>query len=149
MVALQERLTREAQAMAQLAHPNVVTVYDLFSHEQQLFIAMELIDGPSLARWLQRPGRTWREVLDAFVQAGEGLNERARRGARASRLQARHVLVDEARRRVCVTDFGLACLGASAAPGFADVRVSAGTAVTPDRVADGHAGIHGARAVSR
>jgi len=58
----QNRLLREAQAMARLSHPNVVTVYDLVLDGHRLFIAMELIDGVSLATWLRANASGWRKV---------------------------------------------------------------------------------------
>ncbi len=68
-----ERFLREAQALARLSHPNVVTVYDVESAEGQDFIAMELVEGVSLRRWLLDKRRPWREVLAHFLDAGRGL----------------------------------------------------------------------------
>ncbi|EDM76639.1 serine/threonine kinase family protein [Plesiocystis pacifica SIR-1] len=68
------RLQREAQAMAKVSHPNVVAVYDVGRHglDEQVFIAMEYVDGPTLAEWT-RERRPWREILDVFIGAGRGL----------------------------------------------------------------------------
>src|SRR5687768_3429101 len=66
------RLQREAQAMARLSHPNVVTVHDVGAAGDHVFLAMELVDGVTLKRWLMEP-RTPREVLAMFVEAGSGL----------------------------------------------------------------------------
>src|SRR5262245_27093163 len=57
-VAMQERLRREAQAMAQLAHPNVVAVHDVGVFEDRVFVAMEYIEGVTLAEWLVERKRT-------------------------------------------------------------------------------------------
>ncbi len=68
------RLVREARAMARLSHPNVVTVYDVVAiGEDQLLVAMELVEGRTLRAWLAERLRTWREVVSVFVQAGRGL----------------------------------------------------------------------------
>ncbi|MBL9104375.1 MAG: protein kinase, partial [Myxococcales bacterium] len=69
----QARLLREAQAMARLAHPNVVTVHEVGTFGDQVFIAMEFIAGTTLKRWLRRARRGWQEVVPVFVQAGRGL----------------------------------------------------------------------------
>src|SRR3954447_19350400 len=69
----QIRLLREAQAMARLNHPNVIAVHDVGTLDDQVFVAMELVDGGTLKGWLKQP-RTWREVVDVFLQAGRGLS---------------------------------------------------------------------------
>ena len=66
------RFQREAQALARLSHPNVVTVHEVGDADGRLFLAMEFIHGQDLARWLCAEPN-WRVVLDAFVQAGKGL----------------------------------------------------------------------------
>src|SRR5215471_10285336 len=67
------RLLREAQAIARLSHPNVVVVYDVGTFQDSMFIAMEFVEGHTLGYWLQAKPRTWREVLDVFLEAGRGL----------------------------------------------------------------------------
>jgi len=66
------RLLREAQALAKLSHPNVVTVYEVGLAGDDPFVAMELVEGETLLAWMQKP-RTVREVLDIFIAVGHGL----------------------------------------------------------------------------
>lgn len=67
------RLQREAQAIARLSHPNVVAVHDVGAMDDQVFIAMELVEGMDLARWQAAERRTRAELLELFFQAGTGL----------------------------------------------------------------------------
>ncbi len=66
------RLLREAQAMAKVSHPNVITVFDVGTLGESVFVAMELVVGEDLRAWLDRP-RSVDEILAVFVQAGRGL----------------------------------------------------------------------------
>ncbi len=68
----EQRLLREAQALARLAHPNVVRVYDVDEIDDRLCMAMEMIQGEPLHRWQRQP-RPWPEVLEVYRQAGRGL----------------------------------------------------------------------------
>jgi serine/threonine-protein kinase len=99
------RLQREAQAMARLNHPNVVSVFDVGTVGDQIFVAMELVDGVALAEWQQEP-RRWRELLDVFVAAGRGLAAAHAVGIVHRDFKPHNVMV--AGRRVVVLDFGLA-----------------------------------------
>jgi tetratricopeptide (TPR) repeat protein len=101
------RLLREAQAMARLAHPNVVAVYDAGTFAGRVFITMELVEGLSLRHWLRAAHRTWREVLALFRQAGRGLAAAHAAGLVHRDFKPANVLVNKDG-RVQVTDFGLA-----------------------------------------
>jgi tetratricopeptide (TPR) repeat protein len=104
--AMQARLRREAQAMARLSHPNVVPVFDIGSHDGQLFVAMELVAGDSLRSWVQRT-RPWPAVVSLFVKAGDGLVAAHAAGLLHHDFKPDNVMIgrgDVPR----ITDFGLA-----------------------------------------
>ena len=65
-------LLAEAQALARLAHPNVIHVYEVGETRERVFIAMEFVRGQTLRQWLRQP-RPWPEVVAMFLQAGRGL----------------------------------------------------------------------------
>ena len=101
------RLLREARAMARLTHRNVVTVHEVDSVGGRDYVAMELIDGATLAEWLRIAPRTPNEIVAAFVAAGRGLA-----AAHAAGLVHRdfkpHNVLRRSDGRIAVTDFGLA-----------------------------------------
>ena len=102
------RLKREAQAIAQLNHPNVVGVYDVGTTDAgDVYIAMEFIEGDTLTTWLKKWPRTWREILEVFHQAARGLMAAHSVGLLHRDFKPDNVLVG-ADGRVRVTDFGLA-----------------------------------------
>lgn len=105
---LRVRLLQEAEAMARLAHPNVVTVHDAGVHDGRVFIVMEHVEGETLAAWLgATPARHPREILDAFVAAGRGLQAAHDAGLIHGDFKPHNVLVGRDG-RARVTDFGLA-----------------------------------------
>ncbi len=103
----QERLLAEARAMAGLSHPNVITVHDVGALGDDVFVAMELVEGPTLKGWLAEKSRSVREVLAIFVAAGRGLAAAHRVGLVHRDFKPENVMVG-ADGRVRVTDFGLA-----------------------------------------
>jgi eukaryotic-like serine/threonine-protein kinase len=103
----QQRMQREAQALARLSHPNVVQVYEVGMHDGAIFLAMEFVTGQTLGAWTRAATRTLPEILDAYLQAGRGLAAAHHVG-----LVHRDFKPDNCMRaddgRVRVLDFGLA-----------------------------------------
>ena len=100
-------LVREATAMARLAHPNVIHVYEVGENEGRVFLAMEFVRGPNLRGWLKEAERGWPEVVAMFVQAGRGLSAAHQAGLVHCDFKPENVLVGQDG-RVRVLDFGLA-----------------------------------------
>ena len=70
---LRRRIVREAQALARVSAPNVVHVYEVGEIDEQMFIAMEFVNGMTLTRWQETEPRTWQETLRMYTAAGQGL----------------------------------------------------------------------------
>ena len=103
---LEARLLREGKAMARLSQPEVITVHDVGRHGDQLFIAMEFVEGGTLRRWLAASPRTTEEILAVFVQAARGLAASHEVGLVHRDFKPDNVLV-RTDGRVLVSDFGL------------------------------------------
>lgn len=101
------RILREAQAMARVSHPNVVHIYEVGEVGEQVFIAMEFVEGSTLTTWQSQLGRTWEELLSMYLAAGHGLLAAHKAGLVHRDFKPDNVLVgsDE---RPRVADFGLA-----------------------------------------
>ncbi len=103
------RLQREARAMARVQHPNVATVYEVGSVGEQLFVAMELVDGQTLKGWLRERPRAPREALALLVAAGRGLAAVHAAGVVHRDFKPDNVLVGKDG-RPRVSDFGVVSL---------------------------------------
>ena len=106
-----QRFVQEARSMARVSHPNVVQVFDVVRTERpdgegpQWLIAMELVEGQTLDRWLQTP-RSTAEIVEAFAAAGRGLAAAHAAGLVHRDFKPANVIVGRDG-RVRVTDFGL------------------------------------------
>ncbi len=101
-----DRLRREAQALARLCHPNVVEVYDVGEHDDQVYIAMELVEGQTLRQWQQHAPRDWSECVAVYLQAARGLAAAHAEGLVHRDFKPDNCILGEDG-RVRVLDFGL------------------------------------------
>src|SRR5690606_25771889 len=97
----------EARCLARLAHPNVVSVHEVGRVGELVYIAMELVDGPDLRRWLRDHPRTWQEILAVVPAARRGLAAVHDAGLLHGDVKPANVLIGRDG-RVRVADFGLA-----------------------------------------
>jgi tetratricopeptide (TPR) repeat protein len=125
------RLLREAQSMARLSHPNVVTIFDAGEIGGEIYLAMELVDGVTLRQWIAERRRSWRETLALFVQAGRGLVAAHAAGIVHRDFKPDNVMVDR-QGRARVTDFGLARSWGAGRP--SGVRAERGDRAPADEV---------------
>jgi tetratricopeptide (TPR) repeat protein len=103
--AARQRLLREAEALAQISHSNVVHVYDVESDGDEVYLVMEYVDGSSLRDW-QRAEHDLDEILDVYLQAARGLACLHAAGLVHRDFKPENVLVDRDGRAV-VIDLGL------------------------------------------
>ncbi len=101
-----QRLIREAQSLARLSHPNVCHVYDVGTHDDEVWVAMELIDGVQLRQWGEE-GHSRDELMTALLGAADGLLAAHDAGLIHRDIKPENVLVTRDGRAI-VTDFGLA-----------------------------------------
>ena len=110
------RLLREAQALARLSHPHVVQVYEVGEASGRIFVAMEYVEGPTLAAWRAAAPRDAAAILAVYLQAGAGLQAAHASGLVHRDFKPGNVIVgDDGRARVL--DFGLARAGDSMTDG--------------------------------
>lgn len=102
------RLVREAQALAKLQHPNIVTVHDVdTTPDGRIYMAMEFVRGETITQWLTTSKRTWRDIVAVFEQAAVGLAAAHAANITHRDFKPANVLIGEDG-RVKVLDFGLA-----------------------------------------
>jgi tetratricopeptide (TPR) repeat protein len=140
------RLLREAQALAKLGHPNVVSVYDVGTVGDEVYIAMEFVEGQTLTAWLTDRPRTHAEIVGVFAQAGRGLaaahdKDFVHRDFKPDNVMVSEPSADDATGigRVRVMDFGLV-RNAGDEPASSDVGAEVSAEPTSASPSGGHAG---------
>jgi hypothetical protein len=109
------RFLREAQLLASLSHPNVMTVFDVGGADRELYVVMELVDGWPVSRWAAETRPDWRRIVDVYLQAGRGLVAAHELGIVHRDVKPDNILVARSG-RVLVSDFGLAGLTDTVTP---------------------------------
>ena len=108
--AVQHQQTlREAKALARVAHPRVISIYEVGEADGRLYLTMEFVDGITLRRWQTEGTRHWRDIVCMYVHAGDGLRAAHAVGVVHRDFKPDNVLIgpDGLPR---VADFGLASL---------------------------------------
>lgn len=101
------RLHREAQATAQLSHPNIVQIFDILEDHGKDWIVMELVEGQSLAHVLRARNLDTKEALQLGLDLAKGLSAAHAQGIVHRDLKAENVMV-MATGTAKILDFGLA-----------------------------------------
>jgi WD40 repeat protein len=104
-----QRFEREARAVAALNHPNILTVYDVGTHEGAPYVVTELLQGETLRELLKRRTPGERQALQLMLQVARGLEAAHAKGIVHRDLKPENVFVTTDG-RVKVLDFGLAKL---------------------------------------
>ncbi|MEI6077389.1 MAG: serine/threonine-protein kinase, partial [Verrucomicrobiota bacterium] len=105
--AFAERFTREAQALARLNHPGIVTLYEFGEASGQFYFLMEFVDGVNLRQLLAGSRVSAREALAIVPQICDALQFAHDQGIVHRDIKPENILMDR-RGRVKVADFGLA-----------------------------------------
>jgi hypothetical protein len=100
-------LKHEALCQAQISHPNVVTIYETGKIGDDVYLAMEYVDGMDVRRALRKRTLVWQQILALFIHAGRGLAAVHARGLVHADFKPENVLLSRDG-QVLVADFGLA-----------------------------------------
>jgi non-specific serine/threonine protein kinase len=128
-----ERFQREARAASALNHPNICTVYAIGQHDGRHFIAMELLEGRTLAQSLGTQPFAAPALIDIGIQVADALESAHAKGIVHRDIKPANIFINP-RGQVKLLDFGLAKFG-----GTPDVSAQAETRVRPDLTTPGTA----------
>jgi non-specific serine/threonine protein kinase len=126
-----QRFQREAQAASKLNHPGICTVYAIEQHEGQHFIAMELLEGETLAERIRRGPFELASLLELGIQIADALESAHARGIVHRDLKPANIFVTP-RGQAKVLDFGLAKIERAKPAG--GEHSEAPTAVSPNEL---------------
>jgi Tol biopolymer transport system component len=109
------RFQREAEAVAALSHPNIVTIYSIEQDGDVRFLTMERVEGQSLDQVIPRGGLPLGQVLEIGATLADALAASHEKGIIHRDLKPANIMLAGRERRVKVLDFGLAKLREEAA----------------------------------
>ena len=102
------RFENEAKAIAQLAHPNIVAIYDLCNVEGKRFFSMEYIEGKTLSQIIEEGGVSLETALSVIRSLAEALDYAHSQKVYHRDVKPSNIMIEEKTSRVVLMDFGLA-----------------------------------------
>ncbi len=103
------RFKREAQAVAKLNHPNIITVYEVSEYQGRPFFAMELVEGQSLRELSSSKGLSCERIIELAIQICDGLSAAHEKEIVHRDIKPSNIVID-AYGRPKILDFGLAAI---------------------------------------
>ena len=107
-----QRFKQEARAASALNHPNVATIYEIGEADQTIYIAMEYVEGLTLAAKISEQQLEAAQIIEIAAQVADALNEAHTRGTTHRDIKPENIMVSE-RGHAKVLDFGLAKIRAA------------------------------------
>jgi Serine/threonine protein kinase len=107
----EERFQREAQLVAQMNHPSIVSIFDIGRHEGSLFFLMPVVTGANLRTFLSASPRSLGDVIEVAIQVADALDYSHSRGVVHRDIKPANIMIareEGSTVRVRVMDFGLA-----------------------------------------
>ncbi len=120
-----ERFAQEAKSASALNHPNIVSIHDVFRHEDVDCLVMEYISGATLQALIPRGGMHWKEAVRIAVQVADGLRRAHSVGIIHRDIKPSNIMAPDGG-PVKILDFGLATLSASAVLNGYDATLTTG-----------------------
>ena len=103
-----EKFRMEAQSAAGLSHNNIVSMYDVGEDEGVHYIVMELIEGLTLKRYIERKGKLEiREAIEVAMQVAKGIEAAHNQGIIHRDIKSQNIMISK-EGKIKVTDFGIA-----------------------------------------
>ncbi len=106
---LLSQFLKEAQAVARLQHPNIITVYEVNEYKEMPYISMTYIEGQPLNEFVANKYLSVDEIIEIAIQIASGLTEAHQRGITHRDLKPSNIMVDKTD-TIKILDFGLAIL---------------------------------------
>jgi len=106
---IKTRFVREAQTIAKLSHPNIVSIYDVSEFKGRPYFVMELVEGESLHGFAHEKSLPMEDIVEYAIQICMGIGDAHRAGIVHRDIKAANIIIDN-KGRIRLLDFGLAAI---------------------------------------
>ena len=132
------RFNVEAQAAASLAHPNIVSIYDVGNENGLHYIVMEYVEGKTLKEYIdEKEGLPWREAVDYAIQIAKGIDQ-AHKNSIIHRDVKPHNIIMTSDGVMKVTDFGIARANVQTTMTCDDTAIGSVHYISPEQARGGY-----------